>query len=99
MTDLRTPVFHPSVVAAAGVFVLADMLRGSLHLTGELVDATPRDADRRTNVRRAPEVRVARMASTERRAAQLLRFRLERAAEGSVDAHPPSMKGPLSPGK
>jgi len=37
--DLRVPVFRPSVVASASAFVLAEMPRGSMYLSGELVDA------------------------------------------------------------
>ena len=37
--DLHAPMFHPSVVASAGAFVLAEMPRGHMYLTGELVDA------------------------------------------------------------
>ncbi|MGV8857607.1 hypothetical protein [Rhodoglobus sp.] len=33
------PIFHSDVVSGAGAFKLAEMPRGDLHLTGELVDA------------------------------------------------------------
>ena len=37
--DLRVPVFRPLVVASASTFVLAEMPRGNMYLSGELVDA------------------------------------------------------------
>lgn len=37
--DLRAPVFRPEVVTDIGAFKLAEMPRGDLYLTGDLVDA------------------------------------------------------------
>lgn len=36
---LRAPVFRPSVVASASAFVLTEMPRGNLYLSGQLVDS------------------------------------------------------------